>query len=399
MINKQQTAGIILTLVGFSIAFLPQIRDLIIQPPEEKTSISRAAVDDDIEQTPMVDVAPAIEPQPATAVVQTVAPPPEASLGVATPATEPEYKPEAATVAVAEIAVVPDAVAAVPGKTVTLPIVPDPDATVSTNVPTLSPATEYLLDRALREAEASAQRAAHRFMQDMLKPIRVDGSNFAESLYSIGSTAQAVAKSETAYREYVARRFQEELAKRMDIRESLEASIFEFSHRLERIATQVVIESGLDVKDLPTVRLEMGNFENILSEDLKASLGELTQGIQQQAREGATIETLSIGISLFLPTPFFIDVAIGQAVSELAEMFRDPEGHVEIVAHRAAEQLADRICFGTDRHGGLYAGLLDVAHFQNRQLRKLLITAEPVDNVDSVDDEKNLDTVFGGKNE
>jgi len=267
---------------------------------------------------------------------------------------------------------------------------------LSTPTPTIHASgthLDYLAERALREAEAAAQRAAMSFMKEIMAPVEANDRSFAEELYSIGANAKAISKSEPEYRDYVAKRFYEELTRSTDIQKNLDAIAFEYLDRLDRIAKQIAIESGLDVTNLPTVTLTITDFDKLLRADIRESVGQTSSTMQQQARQGAVIQTVSFGIGLLMPTKFVIDLAIGMGIDTAADSFRDPVGQVAIDSHRAAEQLAERICFGADQHQGLYAALLDIAHYQNSQLREILRHGEALSEPES------MDAVFGGAHE
>ena len=111
--------------------------------------------------------------------------------------------------------------------------------------------------------------------------------------------------------------------------------------------------------------------------------------MQKQARQGAAIQTVSFGIGLLMPTWFVVDLAIGLGIDTVADSFRDPVAQVAIDSHQAAEQLAERICFGTDQQQGLYAAFLDIASYQDRQLREILSTSIEASAPES------LDAIFG----
>lgn len=284
-----------------------------------------------------------------------------------------------------------------------VPISPQPVAARATNPLALGVITQtvragtthldFLAERALREAEAAAQRAAMSFMKEMMAPVEANDHSFAEELYSIGANAKAISKDENEYRDYVAKRFYEELTRSTDIQKNLDAIAFEYLNRLDLIAKQIAIESGLDVTNLPTVTLTIRDFDKLLRADIRESVGHTSSTMQHQARQGAVIQTVSFGIGLLMPTTFVVDLAIGLGIDTAADSFRDPVGQVAIDSHRAAEQLAERICFGSDQHQGLYAALLDIAHYQNRQLREILQQSEAISEPES------MDAVFGGAHE
>lgn len=246
---------------------------------------------------------------------------------------------------------------------------------------------DYLAERALREAEAAAQRAAMSFMKEILAPVEANDLSFAEKLYSIGAKARAISKNESEYRDYVSERFYEELTRNTNIQENLDAIAFEYLIRLDRIANQIAIESGLDVTNLPTVTFTVTDFDKLLRSDISESVAQTSSTMQHQARQGAVIGAVSIGIGLLMPTKFIVDVAIGEAIDQVADSFRDPVGQVAIDSHRAIDELAERICFGTEQHQGLYAALLDIAHYQNIQLRDILHQSESISEPETM----NLD--------
>jgi len=252
---------------------------------------------------------------------------------------------------------------------------------------------DYLADRALREAEAAAQRAALQLMQAITQPLQNDGEAFAEALYSIGANAKSLYQNETDYRNYVAGRFKEELEQRSELQDTLDAILFEYTHRLDRIANQIAIESGLDVPTLPTVTLDFNDFEQFVNQDIRATIAGTADSIEKQTRQGATIEVVSIGIGLLMPTPLLLDLAIGLAIGAAADTFRDPVGQVQMDAQHSAELLAERICFGTSEQDGLYGVLLGIAACQSRQLRETLMQAKPFSN------DLGLELVFGGGDE
>ena len=252
---------------------------------------------------------------------------------------------------------------------------------------------DYLVERALREAEAAAQRAAMSFMKEMMAPLEANDRSFAEALYSIGANAKAISKNESDYRDYVAKRFYDELTRGTDIQKNLDAIAFEYLNRLDRIAQQIAIESGLDITNLPTVTLTISDFDKILRSDIRDSVGQASSTMQHQARQGAVIQSVSFGIGLLMPTTFIIDLAIGMGIDTVADSFRDPVGQVAIDSHRAAEQLAERTCFGADHDKGLYAALLDIAHYQNIQLREILNHSE------SMNTPEKVEAVFGRTHE
>jgi hypothetical protein len=230
-------------------------------------------------------------------------------------------------------------------------------------------------------------------MKEMMAPVEANDHSFAEKLYSIGANARAISKSESEYRDYVTKRFYEELTRSTDIQKNLDAIAFEYLNRLDRIAQQISIESGLDVTNLPPVTLTITEFDRLLRAEVRKAVGQASSTMQHQSRQGAIIQTVSFGIGLLMPTTFVVDLAIGLGIDTAADSFRDPVGQVAIDSHRAAEQLAERICFGTDQHQGLYAALLDIAHYQNGQLRETLRQSEAMSTPES------MDAVFGGDHE
>jgi hypothetical protein len=259
---------------------------------------------------------------------------------------------------------------------------------ITAKQPTQTNATyiDYLLDRALREAEAAALRAAQSFRKEMMAPVQANDRSFAEKLYTIGANAKVFCKTEVAYRAYVAERFYEELKRNTDLQKNLDAVAFEYLDRLGRIAQQVAIESGRDVANLPVTTLTINDFDKVLRADISDSIVETASEIQKQTMIGTTVQAVSFGIGLLMPTPLLVDLAIGAGIEAVSNSFRDPEGQVAIEAHRAVEGLADRICFGTDQHQGLYSALLDIAHYQNEQLRETLTNSDSISGAESLGD-------------
>ena len=231
------------------------------------------------------------------------------------------------------------------------------------------------------------------FMKEMMAPLEANDHSFAEKLYSIGANAKAVTKNESEYRDYVSKRFYEELTRGTDIQASLDAIAYEYLNRLDRIAQQISIESGLDVANVPPVTLTITDFDKILREEIRESVGQTTSTMQHQSRQGMAIQSVSFGIGLLMPTAFLVDLAIGMGIDTAANSFRDPVGAVAIDSHREAEQLAQRICFGTNQHQGLYAALLDIAHYQNGQL------CETLRHSDAISEPVSLNAVFGDEHE
>jgi len=256
-----------------------------------------------------------------------------------------------------------------------------------------------LTQRALREAEAAAQRASKSFRKEMVAPLETNDRSFAEKLYTIGANARAISKNEAEYRDYVAKRFHEELTSCTDIRKNLDAVAFEFLTRLDRIGQQIAIESGLDITNLPNTTITIKDFDNILKSNIKESVSTTTQEIQSQSKTGAAIQGGTIAVTYPITVALtknhqvalVIDLAISEAVSKVSEMYRDPIGGVAIEAHRAAEQLADRICFGTEQEEGLYEALLKIAHYHNRQLHAILRQSN------ATSEQESLDAVFSDK--
>ncbi len=231
---------------------------------------------------------------------------------------------------------------------------------------------DYLTDRAMREAEAAAQKSAASFMKEILAPVEANDRSFAERLYTIGANARAVTKSEAAYREYVARRFYEEIASHSDLAGNLNAIAFEYLARLDRIAKQAMLDSGRDVTGIQPVTLTLSDFDGMFRSEIRACVDQTASNMQSQARQGAAVQAVSFGIGLLMPTTFIADLAIGTGIDVAGNSFRDPEGQVAIDAHHAAEKLAEHICFGTDQKSGLHDALLVVARYQNAQLKKTL---------------------------
>lgn len=264
--------------------------------------------------------------------------------------------------------------------------VPIQPAGIQKQVHTDATYIDYLVDRALREAEAAALRATESFRKEMMAPVVANDRSFAERLYSIGANAEALRKNEAEYRTYVAERFYNELTKNNNIQANLDVIAFEYLNRLERIAQQTAIESGLDVTNLPTVKFTIRDFDKLLRSDLRESIGPTASEMRYRSLEGTGIQLVSFGVGFLMPTMWVVDLAIGAGIDTTANMFRDPKGDVEIKAHNAVEILADRICFGTDQHQGLYVALLDLAHYHNEQLRETLINSEPISEPGCLED-------------
>ena len=288
------------------------------------------------------------------------------------------------------------------------PVAPRPATTLSSGTTTqvIQTANGAYIDsitrRALREAEAAAQRASRSFRKEMMAPLESNDRSFAEKLYSIVANAKAISKNESEYRDYVSKRFYEELTNGMDIQKNLDAVAFEYLNRLDRIANQTLLDSGLDVTNMPPVTLTIKDFDNLLRAEIRESVGQTTSTMQLRSRQGMAVQTVSLGIGLLMPTTFLVDLAIGIGIDTTANTFRDPVGDVAIDAHKAAEQLADRICFGSEQHQGLYAALLDIAQYQNNQLHAALsqsdATSKP-ENLDAVFFDKPGRAVFGENHE
>ena len=266
--------------------------------------------------------------------------------------------------------------------------------------PTRTTYLNYLLDRASREAQAAAQRAASDFMKEMMAPVEANDCSFADRLYTIWANAMAVTKNESEYRDYVAQRFHEELTRSTDIRKNLDAIAFEYLTRLDRISQQTAIESGLDVTSLPAATLTITDFDKTLRADVNESVGPIAASMRSQSRQGTAIQAASfVGAAILMPktgdwrADLLVDLAISEAITKISDMYRDPVGQVAIDVHRAAENLAKRICFGTDQHQGLYGALLDIAQYKNAQLRETLMHSE------SISEPARLNEVFEGNHE
>ena len=283
---------------------------------------------------------------------------------------------------------------------VLMPILPDQTGPAARTATVLRAACagplDYLAERALRESEAAAQRAATSLQQAMIAPIRDDSLSFADEIYSVGANAKALYKSGTEYRRYVAERYSEEYFRRTDVQDVLGAIVVEYLDCLERIAQQTAIESGLDVEELPRVALSVDDFPDMLRAEIRESVGGMADTMRRQSRKGTFIEAGSILLG-FLATPYWlVDLAIGQGISGVGATFRDPVGDVAIDAHRSAAQLADRICFGTDRREGFYAVLLQVARNHNRRLRAELDQAGS-ETAEAAGAAEDLALLFGGE--
>ena len=243
-------------------------------------------------------------------------------------------------------------------------------------IPTGQTHLDYLEERALAEAEAAAQRAALGFIKELITPVRDDSRSFAEELYSIGANAKAIYKSESDYSDYVSDLFYEELSKRVDVQENLNAVVYEYLDRLERIGQQVAIESGLDVGELPPVALTVNEFQGRLRQEIGEAVANTSDTMKEKSREGASLLTgttgVSIGLGMLIPIPVIDDLIIFAVADGVIGLFRDPVGDVALAANQSAELLAERICFGTDQRSGLYAALLEVAQSYNRRLRVVL---------------------------
>lgn len=250
-------------------------------------------------------------------------------------------------------------------------------------IPTDRTLADCLMERAQLEIEAAAQRAAMAFMQALTATVREDNRSFAEELYSVGANARAIYKSDEDYRAFVAHRFYEELSRRTDLQDNLNAAVFEYLNRLERVGQQVAIESGLNVEVLPPVALTVNEFQGRLRQEIGEAVANTSDTMQEKSREGASLLTAttvaSIGLGMLIPIPVIDDLIIFAVVDGVIGLFRDPVGDVAIAANQSAEQLAERICFGTDQRSGFYAALLDVGQGYNRRLRAVLelAAAEP----------------------
>jgi hypothetical protein len=255
------------------------------------------------------------------------------------------------------------------------PITEDPPAQVGH--------LEILLDRALREAEVAAQESMFHLMEELLDPVRGNGSSFAERLGGLSTSTKAVFEDEEAFREHVAQRFYDELMKDAQLEENLEAIIAEFLYELERISQRVALESGLDVPEWPEVTLSGDDFVGILREEIHQTIGGTSSLMQAQARQRAAIGLVSCGVGLVMPTPLLIDLAIGYvldaAIQAAVDAFQDPDGALAIEVQRSANELAQRICFGSAEHVGFYAVLLDFARFHNDRLSRLMASRAGVE--------------------
>lgn len=235
---------------------------------------------------------------------------------------------------------------------------------------------DYLIERAWREAEAAAQRGAMEFRQVLLTPVRHDDEAFAKALYSVGANAKSVFKSKEKYREYVSARFYEEIARRVDIQDHLDGILFEYVDRLNRIAQQIAIESGLDIDELPFVNLTMENYDQTVEAAIGKSVGGVSSSMRRQARSrgamGVVIFGASVGVSFITPIPFVADLAVGGAVEAVVDNFRDPVGQVAMDSNRAVEQIADFICYGTEQNPGMHGVFLKMARVHILELQNTL---------------------------
>lgn len=231
-----------------------------------------------------------------------------------------------------------------------------------------------LLERARWESEAAATRAAHVFRKAMLVKVDADGAAFLERLAGSANKG-ALTKSKDEYEAYISSRIVDELNKDRALEEELEAACIQYFHDLERIAQEVAIQSGLDVTSLPAIELTISDFDGLLREGVRGSSRRLANTMQRETQTSAAIGAVSMGASLFLPTPFLIDLAVGLAIDKAIEGYRDTGVKLEAQSNEALEELADRICLGSQESPGLYAALLDIASYHNEQLSKMLSEA------------------------
>ena len=272
----------------------------------------------------------------------------------------------------------------------------DPAKTISLNSSTQKNRTytdntyiDYLAERALREAESAALKSTRSFMKEMMSPVEGNDNSFAEKLYSIGANARSLFKSESDYRDYVSKRFLEEITQNIDIKKNLDAVAFEYTDRLKRIAQIVAIESGLDVTNLPSItNITFKGLDGVLCKESWESTAQLSSTIQDQSKQGTDVQIVLCEIGLLMPTTLIVDLAIGLGFDTVANSFRDPVGKVAIDSHQASEALAERICFGSNQYQGIYSYLLDIAHDQNSQLRDALRESEACSS------EKDINTFF-----
>lgn len=240
--------------------------------------------------------------------------------------------------------------------------------------------SELLLERALRESQNEAKKAAKSLMREMLAPLQADEDSFAEKLYNITSAAKGLGGNDEEYRAYVANRFAKEILADGVLQENLNAIAQEYLYALQRISSQVVIESGRDVSSFPEVSITNLDFEKIICDDAANSMDTIATAMVHETRVGAAVNVVSIGAGVacnfLVPVPFVVDFAVGVAVDFVVGGFRDSTGNIAIGAISSAEQLTEFVCFGTEEHMGFYQSLLRMSQFHNDQLRALLKSAE-----------------------
>ena len=236
---------------------------------------------------------------------------------------------------------------------------------------------DYLVNRALREADVAALRAATSIRRELLTPLERNDRSFAEKLYTLGANARALSFDEESYREYVAARYEKELWPVIAQTQSdLEAVVYEYLFTLDRIAQATALESGLDVEALPEVSFDGTQYTNMLRAELRHYVDRTASVMRSESRQGAAYQLTSFGLGLVMPTPLPVDLAIGAALDGVVEGFRDPVGAVAIEAHLGAEKFADRVCFGSEeRPDGVRVALFEIARFQNAHLRTVLTDA------------------------
>lgn len=230
-----------------------------------------------------------------------------------------------------------------------------------------------LLARALWESEAAATRAARELREAMLEKVEGDSVAFLEKLYNLSTTKMEVFSSKDKHRAFIVDKIMSELNANRELEERLSAVVFQYFHDLERIAQELTIQSGLDIAEFPPVVLTMGDFSALVRDDLSASMTTFASSAKREGQTSAAIGTVSMGASLFLPTPFLIDLTVGFAVDTAIERYRDANTKLEAQLNHAMEDLADRICFGTAGRPGMYAAFLDISHYHNHRMSQLLV--------------------------
>lgn len=229
-----------------------------------------------------------------------------------------------------------------------------------------------LLESALWESEAAATRAAKELRAALLEKIEEDSGAFLEKLYNLSTTKKELTASKEKHRTFVADKMFAELNANQELNERLAAISFQFLHDLERIAQEVAIQSGLDVEELPAITLSIDDFDGMLRDDLRLSSEQFASSARSEGRTSVAIGTVSMGVSLFLPTKFLVDLTIGFAVDSAIEQYRDANTRLEAKLNHSLEELADRICFGDVDRPGLYAAFLDVAYYHNNYMTQLI---------------------------